>query len=170
MSFSWFGIIVPAANDEIFAQVKKIDSSAIALPNGFAAVETDEWTDWSEPGLTTKWSLEFKEAWLLIAHSTSTIFVYEHSYNGEILRSLSFSGDEGWEIVAGKAENWENILFTENQINIALDMTRDEPDNKQWIDELQALKNQQLIQGNMLPVADPTLVLFLTDKIGTEIM
>jgi hypothetical protein len=170
MSFSWFGIIVTAPTEEIFARVKKLDSCAIALPNGFAAVETDEWTDWSEPGLTAKWSLEFKESWLLVAHSTSTIFVYEHSYNGEILRSLSFSGDVGWEIVEGTAEDWENILFTESQINIALDMSKDEPDNKQWLDELQSLKNKQLIQGNMLPVADPTLILFLTDKIGTEIM
>jgi len=170
MSFSWDAFIVPAPDEESFAQVKKYDSSAVLLSGGFARVKKDWGMDWAEPGTSIEMSQKFGDAWHLVAHSTSTVFAYEHSRNGEILRSMSYTGDEGWLSSKGVPEEWESVLFEERQIALAESMVLDEPDEKRWPIELEAMRNRKIVVGHMLPAPEPALVFFIAQKLGTELI
>ncbi len=171
MSFSWDAFIVPASDEEAFGRVKKWDRSAVLLPGGFARVYKNSGTDWAEPGAGTKLSREFGEAWFLFAHTTSTVFAYDHSRAGKILRSLAYSGDEGWIVAEGVPEYWwEGVLFEERQIALGETMVLDEPDEKRWPRELEALRDKKIVVGHMLPAPDPTLVLLIAQRLGTQLI
>jgi len=170
MSFLWDAFLVPAPDEEAFGRVKKYDRSAVLLPGGFALVYKNSGTEWTEPGASTKLSREFGEAWYMFAHSTSTVFAYDHSRNGENLRSLAYTGDEGWITAEGVPEEWESVLFEERQIALGETMVLDEPKEERWPRELEAMRNKKIVVGYMLPAAAPALVFFIAQKLGTELI
>jgi hypothetical protein len=170
MGFAWCAFIISAPDEEVLNRAREVDSSCKSLPGGFVRMEWDSWPDWSVSGSTTSLSSQFGEAWLLVGENSSGVFACEHGKNGQILRSLAYTGDEGWILVEGNPEEWESVLFSDKGLSFARDMIRDEPDKPKWVEELADLEAGRLKVGNMLPVADATLIQLIARKIGTEIV
>ncbi len=167
MGFSYCGYLIRASDEGV--EARKVDSRAKPLPGGFICLNRDSWPDWSVAGSTKNFSSKFGEAWFFVGESTSGVFAYEYGRNGEIVRSLAYTGDEGWILAEGASEEWESVLFDERQKSFARDMIGDEPDKQQWKKELADLEAGILQVGNMLPIADATLIQLIARKIGTEI-
>jgi len=167
MGFSYCAYLIRTSDEGM--EARKVDSRATPLTCGFVCLGRDSWPDWTVAGSTKDFSIKFGEAWFLVADSTSGVFAYEHGKNGEIIRSLAYTGDEGWILAEGNPEEWESVLFNDRQKFFAGDMIRDEPDKQQWKKELADLEAGILQVGNMLPIADATLIQLIARKIGTEI-
>ncbi|MEZ4527028.1 MAG: hypothetical protein R2941_14015 [Desulfobacterales bacterium] len=170
MGFSWNAFIVPASDEEAFGRVKKFDPDALMMPGGFARIKRSSGADWTQPGSSTAYALEFGEAWFLYAKSSRAVFAYEHSKSGEILRFLSYSGERGWITVQGFPEEWESILFDQSQIALGENMVLEEPDEKRWSAELASLKEKKIVAGHLLPAPDPAVARFIAQRMGTRLI
>lgn len=169
MGFSYCAFIINARDEGILSKAMEFDRGAITMPGGFLCLNRNSWPDWSVSGSTKDLSSKFGEAWFFVGESTSGVFAYEHGENGEIIRSLAYTGDEGWILVEGNPEEWESVLFSDEGLSFARDMIRDEPHQPRWTEELACLEAKRLQTGRMLPVADATLVQLIARKIGTKI-
>lgn len=141
MGFNWSGLLVRAPDEAAFELIKKHDSRARMLPGGFALVGWDGGHEWGEAGTTVPWSSKLGEVWYLEAASVSGVFGYEHGKDGQILRSLGFYPDEGWVVVEGEPEPWEEDVWD----------------------------GSPPVEGDAEPDADATLILLIAEKLGTEL-
>jgi hypothetical protein len=93
---------------------------------------------------------DFEEVIFMLAQTTSDFFLYSHWSNGEKVRELGYFSDEGWYLVNGKKETWENDLFQEaNKIQQLgyLDMERLANDPNARIEYQQAKEQAEEIES-----------------------
>ncbi len=81
----------------------------------------------------------------------SDVFAYEHGKEGEVLRSLAYTGDEGWVLVEGMAEPWEAAaFFGPATLKAAQGAADDEPDEARWAREMEDVKAGRLVDADAI--------------------
>ncbi|GEM_PF-5580284 len=94
-------------------------------------------------------SKEFGEAFFMYFQSTIDYFSFARWIEGEVVRELFYYADEGWQVVTGTPEPWEETyLFNENDLESLLEY-EDETD----ADELRRYwATKELEEGKFYPL------------------
>lgn len=114
-----------ASYDAIWVKIIDVDgdlaclrenyNSSAQLPQNsmFACAKTDVSDGEFPEELLEELAQDFEEVIFMLAQTTTDLFLYSHWSNGEKVRELGYFADEGWYLVNGKKETWENSLFQE---------------------------------------------------------
>lgn len=108
----WVKVNDPASDLAILREEYKQDAS---LPEGMSFACADKH---AEDGETPEermreLSQRFGEAVFMTVQTTVDFFIYSHWRGGELAREIQYCADEGWYLLEGEAEDWEQRLFDE---------------------------------------------------------
>lgn len=105
--------IVDVDGDLAFLQENYNSNVQFSQTNMFVCAKTNVSEGEFPEELLEEISQHFKEVIFMLAQTTTDLFLYSHWSNGEKIRELGYFADEGWYVVSGKKEAWENNLFQE---------------------------------------------------------
>jgi hypothetical protein len=124
-------------------------SDIIAKPDDdFVCVHTDTDPNEYPEDILAEISQAFGDAVFIGIETNADFFIYGHWQGGELVRELTYSGDDGWLQVTGEAEPWEHeILFSSGNLEAAIAATGEE----NATDVQQFWDRQALQEGSQLP-------------------
>ena len=148
----------------------RIDSGATLVDDGASAFAT--WlvpTPLFQPDDLAALSREFGEALAIAVQTVADLVIYDHFVAGSRVRGLTYAGEAGWVRVVGSAEPWEApALFSKAKFEeLVEELEGDLDDDTLAGDKAQLLrlwKNGKLVEGTVLPPADPAVMTRAIEK------